>query len=135
MHRMIRTSLRMQKHKFGISCHGDLFIETTPGPPEHENTTSMFHSLDAPECTMLPVDPTGCKNIISASRVPSHFLWNPHWAHPSMKNISLKFHASNAPECSTWPANRIGCKNTSSVPHVLVHFSYESVLGPPKHEK
>jgi hypothetical protein len=26
----------MQKHKFGVTCLGTLFMETAPGPPEHE---------------------------------------------------------------------------------------------------
>jgi hypothetical protein len=26
----------MQKHKFGVMCHGALFMEITPSPPKHE---------------------------------------------------------------------------------------------------
>jgi hypothetical protein len=26
----------MQIHKFGVTCPGTLFMETTPGPPDHE---------------------------------------------------------------------------------------------------
>jgi hypothetical protein len=31
-----RRSHWMQKHKFGVMCIGVLFMETAPGPPEHE---------------------------------------------------------------------------------------------------
>jgi hypothetical protein len=30
-----RRFQRMQKHKFGITCPGALFMETAVGPPEH----------------------------------------------------------------------------------------------------
>jgi hypothetical protein len=33
---MNRRSDQMQKHKFGVTCFIMLFMETTPGPPEHE---------------------------------------------------------------------------------------------------
>jgi hypothetical protein len=29
-------SHQMRKHKFGVMCPGALFMEITPGPPEHE---------------------------------------------------------------------------------------------------
>jgi hypothetical protein len=44
-------SHRMQKHMFDITRPDTLFMETTPGQPEHENSESPFHALDAPECT------------------------------------------------------------------------------------
>jgi hypothetical protein len=31
-----RRSSRMQKHKFGITCPGALFVDSIPVPPEHE---------------------------------------------------------------------------------------------------
>jgi hypothetical protein len=31
-------------------CPSTLITETTMGPPEHENSVSMFHALDALEC-------------------------------------------------------------------------------------
>jgi hypothetical protein len=34
MHYVTRKSHRIQKHKFGLTCPGALFMETAPGPPE-----------------------------------------------------------------------------------------------------
>jgi hypothetical protein len=31
-----RRSHRMQKHNIGVTCPGALFMQTAPGPPEHE---------------------------------------------------------------------------------------------------
>jgi hypothetical protein len=36
MHHVTRRSHRMQKHKFGVTCPGVLFIETALGLPQHE---------------------------------------------------------------------------------------------------
>jgi hypothetical protein len=36
MHYVIRRSHRMQKHKFGVTCPGALFVEYVPVPPKHE---------------------------------------------------------------------------------------------------
>jgi hypothetical protein len=36
MHYLTRRSYWMQKHKFGETCPGTLFVESVPGPPEHE---------------------------------------------------------------------------------------------------
>jgi hypothetical protein len=36
MHYMTHRSHRMQKHKFGIMCPNAFFMDTAPGPPEHE---------------------------------------------------------------------------------------------------
>jgi hypothetical protein len=36
MHYLIRRSHWMQKHNFGVRCLGAHFVESTPGPPEHE---------------------------------------------------------------------------------------------------
>jgi hypothetical protein len=36
MHYMTRRSHWMQKHKCGIMCPRSLFMETAPGPLEHE---------------------------------------------------------------------------------------------------
>jgi hypothetical protein len=36
MHYVILRSHHMQKHKFGITCPGTLFMETAPGPLKHE---------------------------------------------------------------------------------------------------
>jgi hypothetical protein len=29
-------SQQIQKHNFGVTCSNALFMDTTPGPPEHE---------------------------------------------------------------------------------------------------
>jgi hypothetical protein len=52
MHYVIHKSHQMQKHKFGVMSPDTLFMETASGPPELENSVSMFHAADAPECTM-----------------------------------------------------------------------------------
>jgi hypothetical protein len=40
----------MQKHEFGITCPGALFMETAPGPPEHEKwCVDVLH----PGCTRM----------------------------------------------------------------------------------
>jgi hypothetical protein len=49
MHYVTHKSHRMQKHKFGITCLGMLFVESVHFPPERENSASMFHAPDAPE--------------------------------------------------------------------------------------
>jgi hypothetical protein len=36
MHYVARRSHRMLKHKFGVTRPSALFIDTAPGPPEHE---------------------------------------------------------------------------------------------------
>jgi hypothetical protein len=36
MHNVSHISLRMQKHKFGTTCPGVLFVEFVPVPPESE---------------------------------------------------------------------------------------------------
>jgi hypothetical protein len=36
MHYVTQRSPRMQIHKFGITCPGAIFMETTPGPPDDE---------------------------------------------------------------------------------------------------
>jgi hypothetical protein len=36
MHYVTRRSHRMQKHKFGVSYPDTFFMETTPGPTEHQ---------------------------------------------------------------------------------------------------
>jgi hypothetical protein len=69
---MHRNALRdpqiqqMQKDKFSVMCLDVLFKESALGPVEHENNASMFHGLDALECTTRPTDPIGCKNTSSA---------------------------------------------------------------------
>jgi hypothetical protein len=45
-------SHRMQNPKIGVKCPGVLFMETAPGPPEHENSALMFRALNVSECTM-----------------------------------------------------------------------------------
>jgi hypothetical protein len=49
MHFVTRSSYRMQKPKFGVTCPDALFVKSILVPTEHENGESMF---DAPECTM-----------------------------------------------------------------------------------
>jgi hypothetical protein len=36
MHYVTRISHRMQKHKFGVTGPGALFLESKPVPPKHE---------------------------------------------------------------------------------------------------
>jgi hypothetical protein len=36
MHYVSRRSHRIQKHEFGVTSPGVLFLETAPGPPEPE---------------------------------------------------------------------------------------------------
>jgi hypothetical protein len=66
MHYVPRRSHRMQKHKFGITYHGVLFVQSVPVKPEHENSASMFRTAEAPEYTTKPADPNGCQNTSSA---------------------------------------------------------------------
>jgi hypothetical protein len=61
MHYVTRRSHRMQKHKFGVTCSGALFVILYQSHLSMKNSASMFHAADAPECTMRPVDPTGRK--------------------------------------------------------------------------
>jgi hypothetical protein len=39
----------MQKHKFGITCPGVLFVVSASGPISNENSASTVHAQDAPE--------------------------------------------------------------------------------------
>jgi hypothetical protein len=36
MHYVMHRSHQMQKHKFGVTCPGALFVISVPVPPEHE---------------------------------------------------------------------------------------------------
>jgi hypothetical protein len=51
MHYVTCISQQMQKHRFGVTCPGALFVESEPVPPEHENRAIMFHASDALEWT------------------------------------------------------------------------------------
>jgi hypothetical protein len=125
MHYVTRRSHQLQKHKFGVTCPGTLFVRSDPGPSEHENCASLFHTLDAPKHNTLPIDPTGSKSTSSAYCVSARFLWDPNRAHPSMKNIAVMFHTLDAPECTMCPIDSTGCKHTSSVYHVRMRFSWD----------
>jgi hypothetical protein len=35
-HYVTHRSHRIKKHKYGVTCPDALFMETAPGPPEHE---------------------------------------------------------------------------------------------------
>jgi hypothetical protein len=50
MHYVTSRSQRMQKHKFGVTCLGALFMETTPDPPEHEKGCI---DVSCPKCTRI----------------------------------------------------------------------------------
>jgi hypothetical protein len=52
MQYVTRISTQMQKHMFGVTCPGVLFMGSTPGPQEHKNSVSTFCTPDALECTM-----------------------------------------------------------------------------------
>jgi hypothetical protein len=41
MHYVTHKSHRMQKHKFGVTCPGVLFVESIPVPPKHENSVNV----------------------------------------------------------------------------------------------
>jgi hypothetical protein len=51
MHYVTHRPHRMLKHKFGATCPGTLFPETTPGPPDHEKLCDDVSRPDALECT------------------------------------------------------------------------------------
>jgi hypothetical protein len=36
MHYVTHRTHWMQKHKFGVTCVGTLFVQSVPVPPEHE---------------------------------------------------------------------------------------------------
>jgi hypothetical protein len=51
MHYVTCRSHRMQKHKFGVTCPGALFVISVPVPLQHENSASTFRTPNAVECT------------------------------------------------------------------------------------
>jgi hypothetical protein len=51
----------MQKQKFSVTCPDVLFLKSVLVPPEQEKESVNVLSPDAPECTMLPADPSKCK--------------------------------------------------------------------------
>jgi hypothetical protein len=50
MNYMTYISHRMQKHKFGITCPGALFVATASGPHKHEK---LFIDDLRPGCTEM----------------------------------------------------------------------------------
>jgi hypothetical protein len=50
MHYVTYRSHRMQKHKFGVTCPGALFVESVPVPPEHEQ---LCVDVSRPGCTRM----------------------------------------------------------------------------------
>jgi hypothetical protein len=50
MHYVTQRSDRMQKHKFGVTYPGELFLETALGPPEHEK---LCVDVSHPGCTII----------------------------------------------------------------------------------
>jgi hypothetical protein len=50
MHYVTRRYHRMQRQKFSITCPGALFVESVQVPLEQENSASVFHAPDTPEC-------------------------------------------------------------------------------------
>jgi hypothetical protein len=41
----------LQKHKFGVTWPGALFVESDSVPTEHQNSALMFRISEAMECT------------------------------------------------------------------------------------
>jgi hypothetical protein len=50
MHYVAQRSHRMQKHKFSVTCPDSLFVDTAPGPPEHEK---LCVDVSCPGCTRM----------------------------------------------------------------------------------
>jgi hypothetical protein len=50
MYYVTRRSHGVQKHKFGVTCLGELFRETTPGPHKHEK---YCVDVSRPRCTEM----------------------------------------------------------------------------------
>jgi hypothetical protein len=69
-----------QKHKFSVTCPTHSLWNPYRSHTRMTYSALTFHGLDKPEDTMLPVDPTGCKNTSSALRVPMHpgHEWSMH---------------------------------------------------------
>jgi hypothetical protein len=44
-------SYRMQKHNFGVTSPGVIFVESIPVPPEHEKLCVDVSHPDTPVCT------------------------------------------------------------------------------------
>jgi hypothetical protein len=70
---MSYKSHQIQKHKFSVTCPVTLFLETTPGQPEHEK-----YCIDVSQPKLM------------------RFLWKPPRAHPSMKSNVPTFHNPDA---------------------------------------
>jgi hypothetical protein len=51
MHYVTCRSHQMQKHKFGVTCPGVLFVEFIPVHLRMKNSASIFRTPDAAECT------------------------------------------------------------------------------------
>jgi hypothetical protein len=65
MHYVTHRSDRMQKYKFGVTYPSVLFCRIRTHL-SIKNSASKLRTSDAPECTMGPIDLTGCKNTSSA---------------------------------------------------------------------
>jgi hypothetical protein len=52
IHYVTHRSHCMQKHMVDVTCPPVLVVKSVPVPPEHENSVSMFLTLNTPECIM-----------------------------------------------------------------------------------
>jgi hypothetical protein len=55
-----------------------IFLNPYQFHPYMKNSASMFHALDAPECTTWPTAPTGCID------------W-PKWNIPELQKVEIKY--------------------------------------------
>jgi hypothetical protein len=101
MHYVTRGSHQIQKHKFSVTCTIMLFVETTPGPQEHEKycihvsrpgCTRKHYKSHRSDQVQKPKLRVTCPSALSIESVP---------VAPSIKNSASMFHGPEAPECTT----------------------------------
>jgi hypothetical protein len=125
MHYVTRISHRMQKHKFGVMCPGTLFVETAPGPPEHEKLCIDISRPDAHKCTTWPKDRTGCKTQVRRNVSRRAFCGNRSGCNRAWKIVRRCLMPQTHQNALYDPQIAPDAKTTSSVWRVLASFLWK----------
>jgi hypothetical protein len=101
MHYVTHGSHQIQKHKFGVMCHGVLFMEIAPGPPEHEKCCVDISRLGLTGMHYVTHRSQWMQKHKFSITCPGAFLSNLYIVHPGMRNSVSMFHSPDTPKCTT----------------------------------
>jgi hypothetical protein len=130
MHYVTRSSHRMQKHTFGITCPDAHFIEIA-------RARKIVHQCFASGCTGLHYVTRKshrmqkhmfgimCPRVLFMKTAPDP---------PEHENSVSMFRIPDVPECITSPEDPMRCKNTSSRVTCPDALFMRTAQGPPKQE-